>query len=52
MRCVEIGRKNGFGRREVANAVQVCQTKIFLLEFREALNLALAAVAEQPGAAV
>ena len=40
LRCVEISRENGFRRTEVANAAQVCHTKMFLLELREALEMA------------
>ena len=36
--CVKICRENGFGRTEVANAAQVCQTKIYLLELRDAFG--------------
>ncbi len=36
-RCVKISRENGYGRTEVANAAQVCHTKIYLLELHEAL---------------
>ncbi len=39
-RCVEISRENGYGRTEVANAAQVCHTKIYLLELHEALEMA------------
>ena len=37
--CVEICREHAFGRTEVANAAQICQTKIFRLELREAIKL-------------
>lgn len=43
-RCVGISRKHGYRRTEVANAAQVCHTKIYLLELREALELARSAV--------
>ena len=38
--CVEISREHGYRRTEVANAAQVCQTKIYLLELRDALKMA------------
>lgn len=38
-KCVEICRQHGFGRTEVANAAQVCQTKIYRLELRDAIEL-------------
>lgn len=37
-RCVAICRTHGFGRVEVANAAQICHTKIYRLELREALE--------------
>lgn len=39
LRCVEICREHGYGRTEVANAAQICHTKIFMLEPRNALEL-------------
>ncbi|MBO9447451.1 adenylate/guanylate cyclase domain-containing protein [Ruegeria sp. R14_0] len=39
-RCVEISRENGYGRTEVANAAQICHTKIYLLELKEAFEQA------------
>lgn len=38
-KCVDLCREHGFGRTEVANAAQFCQTKIYLLELREAIEL-------------
>jgi class 3 adenylate cyclase/tetratricopeptide (TPR) repeat protein len=38
-KCVEICHQHGFGRTEVANAAQVCQTKIYWLELRDAIEL-------------
>ncbi|MEM7529549.1 MAG: adenylate/guanylate cyclase domain-containing protein [Pseudomonadota bacterium] len=38
-RCVEISRTNGFGRVEVANAAQICHTKIYELELQDARTL-------------
>lgn len=43
--CVEICREHGFGRTEVANAAQICQTKLYLLEIRESLELGKATIA-------
>ncbi len=37
-RCVEISRANGYGRTEVANASQVCHTKVYMLELDEVLE--------------
>jgi len=36
-RCVELCREHGYRRTEVANAAQVCHTKLYKLEIREAL---------------
>ena len=36
-RCVEICRQHGLGRVEVANSAQICHTKVYLLQFREAV---------------
>ncbi|MGF1561880.1 MAG: adenylate/guanylate cyclase domain-containing protein [Geminicoccaceae bacterium] len=38
-RCVEICRRYGFGRVEVANASQICHTKIYQLHLHEARTL-------------
>jgi len=39
-RCVEICREHGFGRVEVANAAQICHTKIYELNMQGARDLA------------
>ena len=38
LRCVEISRANGYARTEVANAAQICHTKLYLLELHEMLE--------------
>ena len=38
-RCIEICREIGDGRTEVANAAQLCHTKIYRLELREAMSM-------------
>jgi tetratricopeptide (TPR) repeat protein len=42
--CIDLCRKNGFGRIEVANRHMVGWTRIFLMEFAEALEDALASI--------
>lgn len=42
--CVEICRQYGYGRTEVANAAQVCHTKIYLLKLRETVELGRATI--------
>ena len=43
-RCVEICRQHGLGRVEVANSAQICHTKIYLMRFRDVVELALATI--------
>jgi hypothetical protein len=43
-RCVKICRANGLGRVEVANSAQICHTKIYLLQLREAMTLSSATI--------
>ena len=43
-KCVDLCRQHGYGRTEVANAAQVCQTKIYLLELHETLELGRATI--------
>ncbi len=43
-RCVELCRKHGFGRIEVANLCMVADTHSYLNEFDKALDVALASV--------
>ena len=43
-KCVDLCREHGFGRTEVANAAQICQTKIYLLQLYEAIELGRATI--------
>ena len=44
VRCVEVCRQHGLGRVEVANSAQICHTKLYLLEFRQAVESTLATI--------
>ena len=44
VRCVEVCRQHGLGRVEVANSAQICHTKLYLLEFRQVVESALATI--------